>query len=43
LAVSTRSVWRLLSESQFSAVRIGKSVRITRDSVAAFISKGGAR
>jgi excisionase family DNA binding protein len=43
LAVSARTVWRLISEGHLASVRIGKSVRVPDAAVAAFIEKGGAR
>jgi excisionase family DNA binding protein len=43
LNCSTRSVWRLLSERHLTGVRIGRTVRISRESIDAFIAKGGAR
>ena len=43
MAVSVRSVWRLISEGELKVVRIGKSVRVKRDSMQAFCDKGGAR
>jgi excisionase family DNA binding protein len=43
LSCSERSVWRLLASGQLKSVRIGRSVKITRESIDAFIAKGGAR
>ncbi len=43
LAVSARSVWRLIAEGHLEAVRIGKCVRVPLESVEAFIAKGGTR
>jgi excisionase family DNA binding protein len=43
LSCSERSVWRMLAAGQLKSVRIGRSVRITRESIDAFIAKGGAR
>lgn len=41
LAVSVRSVWRLVSSGTLATVRIGRSVRITRESINRFIEQGG--
>jgi excisionase family DNA binding protein len=41
LAVSIRTVWRLIASGELAAVRIGRSVRITRDSLSTFIENGG--
>ncbi len=43
LRCSRRSIWRLLSLGQLARVQIGRAVRITRESVEAFIERGGAR
>ncbi len=41
--ISQRSVWRLLDEGELERVQTGRAVRITRESVEAFVAKGGAR
>lgn len=41
--ICTRSVWRLLSECRLKSVRIGRAVRVTRESIDKFVETGGAR
>lgn len=41
LAVSNRSVWRLIALGKLDVVRLGRSVRITADSVDSLIAAGG--
>lgn len=41
LSVSVRTIWRLIASGELAAVRIGRSVRITRDSLSTFIENGG--
>ena len=41
LNVSPRTIWRLLAQEQLHAVRCGKTVRITRESIERFIEAGG--
>jgi len=41
LSVSERSLWRLISAGKLATVRIGRSVRVTRASIDAFIASGG--
>jgi excisionase family DNA binding protein len=36
LAISTRTVWRLIATGELTAIKIGRAVRITRASVDAF-------
>ena len=43
LATSERTIWRLLGQGELIKVQIGRSVRITRASVMAFIARGGAK
>lgn len=43
LAVSVRTVWRLVSLGELDSVRVGRSVRIARASIDQFVAKGGAR
>ena len=43
LAISERSVWRLISLGELDSVRIGRSVRVSRKSLEAFVAKGGSR
>ncbi|MGE3109817.1 MAG: helix-turn-helix domain-containing protein [Phycisphaerales bacterium] len=43
LSVSVRSMWRLLSRGDLQQVKIGRAVRVTRESIDAFIEKGGVR
>ena len=42
LSVSTRSVWRLIAQGALTQVRVGKCVRVSSTSLAAFIATGGA-
>ncbi|MGE3110090.1 MAG: helix-turn-helix domain-containing protein [Vicinamibacterales bacterium] len=41
LAISKRSAWRLISAGKLDTVRIGRSVRVTRESIERFIASGG--
>jgi excisionase family DNA binding protein len=41
LAVSSRSVWRLIAAGDLPVVRIGRSARVTAEAVDALIAKGG--
>lgn len=43
LATSERTIWRLLGQGELTKVQVGRSVRITRGSVTAFIARGGAK
>ncbi|MBX3406392.1 MAG: helix-turn-helix domain-containing protein [Phycisphaeraceae bacterium] len=43
LAISVRSVWRLISLGELAKVQVGRSVRITSESLDAFIARGGAK
>lgn len=43
LDCAQRSVWRLLAAGHLKSLRIGRAVRVTRESIDAFIAKGGAR
>ncbi len=43
LSVSVRSVWRLIALGELEQVRVGRCVRVSKASLAAFIAKGGAR
>jgi excisionase family DNA binding protein len=43
LLTSTRSIWRLIGKGELKTVRVGRSVKVTRASIAEFIEKGGAR
>lgn len=43
LNCSDRSVWRMLAEGKLTKVQLGRAVRVTAESVEAFIAKGGAR
>jgi len=43
LATSQRTVWRLLGQGEVAKVQVGRSVRITKASVSAFIARGGAK
>ncbi|CAG1010430.1 hypothetical protein PHYC_03849 [Phycisphaerales bacterium] len=43
LDVSTRTIWRLLAQRELTQVRVGRSVRITNESIEQFIQRGGAR
>lgn len=39
--ISKRSVWRLLAAKELAAVRLGRSVRVTTESVQALLARGG--
>jgi excisionase family DNA binding protein len=39
--ISKRSVWRLLAAKELTAVRLGRSVRISEESVKALAARGG--
>ena len=41
LNCSDRSIWRLIGLGALKTVRIGRSVRVTRESVEKFIDRGG--
>lgn len=41
LTISVRSIWRLIASGELAVVRIGRSVRVTRQSIEAFVEKGG--
>ena len=41
LSLSTRSVWRLIQLGELETVRCGCAVRVTRESVEAFVRRGG--
>jgi excisionase family DNA binding protein len=41
LGISRRSVWRLISRKDLDVVRIGRSVRITTESLTALLRRGG--
>ncbi|MGE3110105.1 MAG: helix-turn-helix domain-containing protein [Phycisphaerales bacterium] len=43
LSISARSAWRLVSRGDLQKVQVGRAVRVTRESIDAFIAKGGAR
>jgi excisionase family DNA binding protein len=43
LAVSVRTVWRLISLGHLEVVRVAKCVRIKRSSLLSFLDRGGAR
>jgi excisionase family DNA binding protein len=43
LAVSIRTVWRLISLGHLEVVRVGKCVRIKRSSLLSFLERGGVR
>jgi excisionase family DNA binding protein len=43
LTVSVRTAWRLIAAGELRTVRIGRAVRITRDSIQSFIERGGSR
>lgn len=43
LAVSTRSVWRLIGRGDLAVVRMGRAVRVTVTSIDALVARGGAR
>jgi len=41
LNCSPRTVWRLISAGSLRMVRLGRAVRITRESIEAFVARGG--
>lgn len=41
LCVSVRTVQRLIGEDELKTVRIGRAVRVTRESIDALIARGG--
>ncbi|MBX3403607.1 MAG: helix-turn-helix domain-containing protein [Phycisphaeraceae bacterium] len=43
LATSQRTIWRLLGQGELEKVQVGRSVRITSESLDAFIARGGAK
>lgn len=43
LAVSTRTIWRLIALCELDAVRLGRAVRVKRASVDALIERGGVK
>ncbi len=43
LTVSVRTVWRLIAANELKTVYLGRSVRITKESVERFIQRGGVR
>jgi excisionase family DNA binding protein len=42
LAVSSRTVWRMIASGELRTVRIGRSVRVLRDSIEELCGRGGA-
>jgi excisionase family DNA binding protein len=40
MAVSTRTIWRLIAQRELEAVRVGRSVRVVRASIDRFVAKG---
>ncbi len=42
LAISPRSIWRLVGLGELTAVRCGRATRITVASIEAYIAKGGS-
>ena len=43
LAISERTVWRLLASGDLQQVRCGRCSRVLAASIEAFIAKGGSR
>ena len=43
LNVSVRLVWRLVGSDELTRIRVGRCARITRESVDAYVAKGGSR
>lgn len=43
LAISERSVWRLLATGTLRRVRIGRAVRVRHVDIHALVERGGAR
>lgn len=41
LSLSLSTVWRLLQRGELRRVRIGRSVRVDAQSIAAFVAQGG--
>ena len=42
LSISERSAWRLVSTGELSSVKLGRSTRITVESIERLIERGGA-
>lgn len=42
LSISERSAWRLVSTGELSSVKLGRSTRITVESIERLIDRGGA-
>ena len=42
IGVSERSVWSLVKSGRLASFKVGRSVRISRHAIEAFISQGGA-
>ncbi len=42
-ALSTRSIWRLISTGELKTVKCGRSVRIVRASADQFVERGGTK
>ena len=42
LSISERSTWRLVSTGELSSVKLGRSTRITVESIDRLIERGGA-
>jgi excisionase family DNA binding protein len=43
LRVSERTLWELSRQGKLECVRVGRSVRYSREALAAFVARGGAR
>jgi excisionase family DNA binding protein len=41
LGVSQRTAWGLIAKGEVQRVRIGRAVRVTRESAEAFVARGG--
>ena len=42
ISISERSVWSLVKSGRLASFKVGRSVRISRDAIEAFIANGGA-
>lgn len=43
LNCSPRTVWRLIGAAELRVIRLGKAVRVTRESIEEFVGRGGSQ
>ena len=43
LNCAPRTIWRLIGAAELRVIRLGKAVRVTRDSIEEFVGRGGSR